>query len=87
MNPVALDHHEEVVHRKNVGKELTRTERQMIISRPLWTLKERDGIMCLKKEIAVPLMEEFHVSRWTFRRIWNRALENSNNLRVRVLNF
>ena len=51
----------------------------MIISRLLWTLKERDGIMCLKKEIAVPLMEEFHVSRWTLRRIWNRALENLNN--------
>ena len=51
----------------------------MIISRLLWTFKKRDGNMCLKKEIAVPLMEVFHVSRWTLRRIWNRALENSNN--------
>ena len=87
MNPVAPDPRLELVPQKKVGKELTGTERQMIISRLLWTLKERDGIMCLKEEIAVPLMEEFHVSRWTFRRIWNRALENSNNLRVRVLNF
>jgi hypothetical protein len=79
MSPVAPDPPLELVQQKKVGKELTRTERQMIISRLLWTLKERDGIMCLKKEIAVPLMEEFHVSRWTLRRIWNRALENSNN--------
>ena len=82
MNPVAPDPPLELVQQKKVDKELTRTERQMIISRLLWTLKERGGIMCLKKEIAVPLIEEFCVSRWTLRRIWNRALENSNNLRV-----
>ena len=34
----------------------------MIISQLLWTLKERDGIMCLKEELAVPLIEEFCVS-------------------------
>ena len=79
MNPFAPDPPLELVQQKKVVEELTRTERQMIISRLLWTLKERDGIMCLKEEIAVLLMEELHVSRWTLRRIWNRALENSNN--------
>ena len=62
MNPVAPDPTLELVQQKKVGKELTRTERQMIISRLLWTPKERDGNMCLKKEIAVLLMEELHVS-------------------------
>ena len=79
MNPVAPDPPSELVQQKKVVKELTRTERQMIISWLLWTLKERDGIMCLKEEIAVPLIEEFHVSHWTLRRIWNHSLENSNN--------
>ena len=79
MNPVAPNPLLELVQQKKVGKELTRPERQMIISWLLSTLKGRNGNMCLKKEIAVPLVEEFHVSCWTLRRIWNGALENSNN--------
>ena len=79
VNPVAPDPPLERVQQKKVGKELTRTERQMIISRLLWTLKERDGIMCLKEETAVPFIEEFHVSHWTLKRIWNGTLEDSNN--------
>ena len=61
MNPVASEPLLELVQEKEVGEELTRTERQMIISWLLQTLKERDGNMCLKEEVAVPLMEEFHV--------------------------
>ena len=79
VNPVDPDPPSELVQQKKVVEEFMGTERQMIISRLLWTLKERDGIMCLKEEIAVPLIEEFHVSRWTLRRIWNGALEDSNN--------
>ena len=67
MNPVALDHHGEVVHRKKVGNEVTQTQRQIIVARRLWSLKSRDGNMCLEEEIAVPLMEEFRVSRWTLK--------------------
>ena len=79
MNSVAPEPPLELVQEKKVVGELTRIERQMIISRLLWILKERDGIMCLKKEIAVLLMEEFHVSCWTLKRIWNCAQENSDN--------
>ena len=79
MNPVAPDPPSELVQKKKVVEESTRTERQMITSLLLWTLKERDGIMCLKEGIAIPLMEEFCVSHRTLRRIWNHALEDSNN--------
>ena len=79
MNSVALDHHEEVVHRKKVDKELTQTQRQLIVARRLWSLKSRDGNVCLSRKIAAPLMEEFRVSRWTLKRISIRALENFNN--------
>ncbi len=67
MNPAALDPPQGLVREKKVGTELTRATRQMIISWLLWTLKERDGNMCLKTEIAVLLMEEFHVSPWTLK--------------------
>ena len=87
MNPVAPDPPSELVQQKKVVKELMRTERQMIISRLLWTLKERDGNMCLKEEIAVPLMEELHVSRWTLKRIWNLLWRIRTILRVRIINF
>ena len=69
MNPAAFDPPQDLVQEKKVGKELTRATRQMILSWLLWTLKERDGNMCLKKEIAVLLMEEFHVSPWTLKLI------------------
>ena len=79
MNSVALDHHEEVVHQKKVGKEFTQAQRQIIVARRLWSLKSRDGNVCLSRKIAVPVMEEFRVSHWTLKRISIRDLENFNN--------
>ena len=72
-----------VVARKR--KELAGKERQYIVTRLLWELKEGDHNAKFGRGVLTAVAEEFNVTDHSIRRVWKRAVQSFENPAVRQL--
>ena len=66
-------------------KNLTAEQRRNIVTRLLWELKDGHRNGKFARGVLTALAEEFHVSYWTIRRVWKRAIQNFEDPTIRQL--
>ena len=79
MDPPAPDPPQEPPPRWTKGKELTAQQRRDVVARLLWELKDNGPNAKFPKGVLTAVAEEFHVTHFTIRRVWARALQNFND--------
>jgi hypothetical protein len=66
-------------------KDLTAEQRRNIVTRLLWELKDGHWNRKFAHGVLTALAEEFHVSHFTIRRVWKRAIQNFEGPTIRQL--
>ena len=85
MDEPAQDLHPRPLPREVKRKELTGKERQNVVTRLLWELKDGHRNAKFAPGVLTAVAEEFHVSHHTIRRVWKRAVQNFEDPNVRQL--
>ena len=83
MNPPDPEPQPRLVPERRTKKELTREQRQQIVSRLLWELNEKGNDGKFARGTIPAVAAEFHVCPKTIRRIWARAVQNFEDPDVR----
>ena len=66
-------------------KELTAEQRRNIVTRLLWELKDGHRNGKFGRGVLTAVADEFHVSHFTIRRVWKRAVQNFEDPTIRQL--
>ena len=66
-------------------KELTSEQRRNIVTRLLWELKDGHRNGKFGRGVLTAIADEFHVTHFTIRRVWKRAIQNFEDPTIRQL--
>ena len=79
MEPPDPDPHQAPLPEKKTKKELTAKQRRDVVARLLWEQKGDNVTSKFRKGVLTAKAADFHVTHFTIRRVWARALDNFLN--------